>query len=144
MSVTARNPDQMRKLQQEVTALKVRVRSLEGERPGRKPMPMLATKQRDVCAVDPGSDSARCPYYSLYRYQHGCLGIRCRAKQHEAYERRKTARLAKKLAAQRAAKRAVRTVAKGLESKKTAAKRPAPAKKRVIRKTPVKPVAKAS
>ena len=136
--MAARTTDPMRKLQQDVTELKVRVRSLEAERPGRKPIPLVETKQRDVCAVDPDSDSARCPYASIYRYQNGCHGIRCRAKQHEAYERRKAARLAKKVAAQR-------LVAKALAkktTKKTTAKRPAAAAKRVIRKT--KPVAKAS
>jgi len=121
----------MRQLQRDVTDLQVRVQVLESERPGRKPMPMLATKQRDVCAVDPDSDSSHCEYASLYRYQHGCLGVRCRARQHEAYERRKVTRLAKK------------ALSRSLASKKTikkTAKAITPAKKRVVKKAPAKRV----
>lgn len=62
---------------------------VESERPGRKPKPMLALRQRDVCAIDPSRDSTTCPDASIYRYQTGCHGAACRLKQHNAYERRK-------------------------------------------------------
>jgi hypothetical protein len=87
-----KTPDPLKKLQQDVGALQIRVETLESERPGRKPKPLLAIKQRDVCAIDPDSDSTVCPFASIYRYQSGCHGTMCRQKQHEAYERRKSAR----------------------------------------------------
>jgi len=88
----AQTKDPIKKLQQDVGELRTRVQTLESERPGRKPKPLLAIKQRDVCAIDPDSDSTKCPFASIYRYQSGCHGAMCRQKQHEAYERRKAAR----------------------------------------------------
>jgi hypothetical protein len=81
--------DPIKDLQRDVGELKVRVQTLESERPGRKPKPMIAPKQRDVCAIEPGRDSTTCPDASIYRYQAGCWGALCRSKQHAAYERRK-------------------------------------------------------
>jgi hypothetical protein len=75
--------------EQRLTALEQRVEVLESERPGRKPRPLLAIRQRGVCGIDPTRDSGDCPDASIYRYQSGCHGDACRAKQHEAYERRK-------------------------------------------------------
>ena len=129
--MTQRKTDPLVQLQYDVTELKVRVRSLEAERPGRKPRPLIATKQFDVCALDPKRNSARCPDASIYRYQNGCHGAACRLMQHEAYERRKAARIARARKAAAAAKKVVSKVAP-------------PARKRVIKKTPAKKVAKAS
>jgi len=134
-----------------VTALQARVTSLESERPGRKPKPLLAYKQRDVCGLDPSRDSSTCPDSSIYRYQSGCWGAACRLRQHEAYERRKgNKEPAKKAVAKRPVKAPVKAVAVKVKppEKKTAAKRTsrptkAPAK-RVTRRTPTKQVAKAS
>jgi hypothetical protein len=81
--------DPIKVLQQDVGDLKARVQTLESERPGRKPKPMIAPKQRDVCAIEPERDSKTCPDASIYRYQAGCWGTLCRGKQHDAYERRK-------------------------------------------------------
>jgi hypothetical protein len=80
-------------IEQRVNALEQRMHVVESERPGRKPLPMLAIRQRDVCAVDPGRDSSTCPNASIYRYQSGCHGAACRMKQHLAYERRKNSKL---------------------------------------------------
>lgn len=80
-------------IEQRTAALEQRVAVLESERPGRKPKPMLAIRQRDVCALDPSLNTAAlsgaCTESSIYRYQSGCHGAACRLKQHNAYERRK-------------------------------------------------------
>src|SRR5215831_458651 len=122
MAVAQRKTDPLTQLQHDVTELKVRVRSLEAERPGRKPRPLIATKQLNVCAIDPSRDSTKCPDASIYRYQNGCHGAACRRMQHEAYERRKAARAA----------RTKKTTRKVAVAKKVAT----PIKKRVIKKTP--------
>jgi hypothetical protein len=115
---------------------------LEAERPGRKPLPLIAIRQRGVCAVEPDSDSSVCPYASIYRYQSGCHGNLCRQKQHEAYERRKgnhrgTAVPVKKAAVRKPAVK--KAPAKKAAPAKAATKRPAtPAKvvsKRASKKT---------
>ena len=46
---------------QRLDSLEQRVEVLESERPGRKPMPLLAIRQRGVCAVEPDSDSSGLP-----------------------------------------------------------------------------------
>ena len=68
-----------------VEALEERVAALEGERPGRKVMPILVTEQH-VCGVDPDSDSRTCPHASLYRRRKGCLGDACVQASTEYYE----------------------------------------------------------
>jgi hypothetical protein len=87
---------------QRLAALEQRVGVLESERPGRKPMPLLAVRQRGVCAINPDSDSKTCEFASIYRYQSGCHGDACRLKQHQAYERRKTRPPATKVSAKKA------------------------------------------
>lgn len=121
----AQTKDPIKKLQQDVGELRTRVETLESERPGRKPKPLLAIKQRDVCAIDPDSDSTKCPFASIYRYQSGCHGAMCRKKQHEAYERRKASRANGK--AVRTTTTSVKQIAKKVtkaSAKKTASKVP--------------------
>lgn len=77
-----------------VEALVKRVDALEANRPGRKAKPLIALRQDGVCAVSPEIDSSECPDASIFRYQQGCHGTRCKAKQHAAYERRKDAKAA--------------------------------------------------
>lgn len=59
-----------------VDDLAARVILLEGHRPGRKRRPIVVSRQ-GVCGVDPDSDSAVCPYASIYRRRIGCLGDGC-------------------------------------------------------------------
>jgi hypothetical protein len=129
----AQTKDPIKKLQQDMGALRTRVETLESERPGRKPKPLLAIKQRDVCAIDPDSDSSVCPWSSIYRYQSGCWGTLCRAKQHEAYERRKTARSNGKVKAVAVKVRPVRPTSS--TAKKIVAAAPV---KKIVKKTPAK------
>jgi hypothetical protein len=125
-TVAARK-DPIKQLEQDVGNLKVRVATLESERPGRKPRPLIAPKQRDVCAIEPDSDSTVCPYASIYRYQAGCWGTLCRLKQHDAYERRKDNRAAKKTVVKKAPVKKAVAVAKVPTKKVT--KKAAPAKR---------------
>jgi len=69
-------------LEDRIAALEARVAHLETERSGRKPLPIVVSKD-GVCGVDPDSDSSDCPYASLYRRQKGCKGIACKAKSSE-------------------------------------------------------------
>jgi len=79
-------------LRMELAALKARVETLEKARPGRKPLPIVISKEH-VCGVDPVSDSTKCPHASLYRRQMGCLGDACVTKSDSYYAaRRKAAR----------------------------------------------------
>ncbi len=73
-----------------LTALEERVESLEGERPGRKKLPIVVS-QEGVCGVDPGIDSASCPFASLYRRQKGCKGTACVTKSRAYHAGRKRA-----------------------------------------------------
>ena len=86
--------DPVKSLQRELQDFKSevgqRLATLESERPGRKPKPLLAYKERDICGIDPDRDSHGCPDASIYRYQSGCWGAECRLKQHQAYKRRQT------------------------------------------------------
>lgn len=68
--------------------LKARVESLEKERPGRKPLPIVVSEEH-VCGVDPDRDSATCPDASLYRRQKGCKGDRCVSISQEYYGARR-------------------------------------------------------
>jgi hypothetical protein len=73
-----------------ITNLTVRVETLEKERPGRKPLPVVVSEEH-VCGVDPSRDSATCPDASLYRRQQKCKGDRCVSISQEYYaERRAT------------------------------------------------------
>lgn len=72
-------------LESRVHSLEDRVAALEGERPGRKALPILVSEQ-GVCGVDPESDSTTCPHASLYRRRKGCLGAGCMQKSSEYYE----------------------------------------------------------
>lgn len=72
-----------------LSALEERVESLEGERPGRKKLPIVVS-QEGVCGVDPGTDSASCPFASLYRRQKGCKGTACVVKSREYHANRKS------------------------------------------------------
>jgi hypothetical protein len=71
------------------TAQEIRIATLESDRPGRKPIPLVATRQRGVCAVDPDRDSGACADASIYRYQRGCHGEACRGLPAAAYQRRR-------------------------------------------------------
>ena len=86
------SPEDTQALRYAVTALEQRVEALEASRPGRKAKPLVALRQDGVCAVSPDIDSAKCPDSSIFRYQQGCHGNACKAKQHAAYERRKAAK----------------------------------------------------
>jgi hypothetical protein len=66
-------------LEMRVARLEAQVTALQGERPGRKGLPILVKKD-GVCGVDPTSDSSSCPHASLYRRQKGCKGDACVAK----------------------------------------------------------------
>lgn len=68
-----------------LASLEDRVAALEGERPGRKALPILRS-ENGVCGVDPESDSTTCPHASLYRRRKGCLGVACTQKATEYYE----------------------------------------------------------
>ena len=68
-----------------VASLEDRVAALEGERPGRKALPIVVS-ERGVCGVDPESDSTTCPHASLYRRRKGCLGVGCTKKSSEYYD----------------------------------------------------------
>lgn len=68
-----------------VEALEERVAALEGERPGRKVLPTVATDDH-VCGVDPERDSTTCPDGSLYRRRKGCRGDACVQAANEYYE----------------------------------------------------------
>lgn len=63
-------------LEARVEALEKRVAALEGERPGRKALPILVSEDH-VCGVDPESDPTVCPYASLWRKRKGCRGDAC-------------------------------------------------------------------
>jgi hypothetical protein len=63
-------------LEARVDALEARVEALEGERPGRKLLPVIVSAP-GVCGVDPESDSTTCPHASLYRRRKGCKGTAC-------------------------------------------------------------------
>jgi hypothetical protein len=84
--------DPLKSLERTVVALTKRVETLESERPGRKALPLVAPREQGVCAVNPERDSATCTDASIYRYQMGCHGDACRAKQHAAYMRRREVR----------------------------------------------------
>jgi hypothetical protein len=86
--------DRLAASERRVIASESRITTLEGERPGRKPVPLVALRQRGVCAVDPDRDSATCAAASIYRYQQGCHGDACRALQAAAYRRRHSERTA--------------------------------------------------
>jgi hypothetical protein len=126
-----------------LSALEKRISVLESERPGRKPQPLLAIRQRGICGLDPSRDSAKCKESSIYRYQNGCHGDACREKQHKAYERRKLRKEAEAKKVERAKKRAAKKLeAQGVAVKattaapvKTPAKRTAAPAKRAPRKT---------
>jgi hypothetical protein len=54
-----------------------RVYDLEGKgQRGRQAKPILV-KEEGICGLDPESDSATCPYASIYRKQKGCKGTAC-------------------------------------------------------------------
>ena len=71
-----------------LSALEERVESLEGERPGRKKLPIMVSEE-GVCGVAPGTDSGSCPFASLYRRQKGCKGTACITKSREYHANRK-------------------------------------------------------
>ena len=72
-------------MESRVASLEGRVAALEGERPGRKALPIVVS-ERGVCGVDPESDSTTCPHASLYRRRKGCLGVGCTEKSSAYYE----------------------------------------------------------
>jgi hypothetical protein len=59
-----------------ISNLQTRVETLEKERPGRKPKPIVVSVAH-ICGVDPDRDSTTCPDASLYRRQKGCQGDAC-------------------------------------------------------------------
>lgn len=127
-------PEQNGDLRKKVASLEQRVETLESSRPGRKAKPMVALREKGVCAIDPDRDSATCEDASIFRYQLGCHGTACRGKQHESYERRKARKTAtaKKQPAKRttnAKKAPTKTAAKKAPVKKTVAKKTAAPRK---------------
>lgn len=72
-------------LQARVKALEERVAALEGERPGRKALPIVAFEP-GVCGVEPDRNSAVCPDASLYRRRKGCQGLACMQKAADYYD----------------------------------------------------------
>jgi len=72
-----------------VARLEAKVELLESERPGRKPKPIVVSVD-GVCGIDPERDSATCPDATLYRYQHGCKGTRCKKKNTDYYRTRRS------------------------------------------------------
>lgn len=64
--------------------LEARLDTLEGGRPGRKPLPIVVSEEH-VCGVDPERNSAKCKDASLYRRQKGCLGDACQKKYDDYY-----------------------------------------------------------
>ena len=67
----------MSDLADRVARLEAKVELLESERPGRKPKPIVVSIE-GVCGINPKQDSTTCPDASLYRYQHGCKGTKCK------------------------------------------------------------------
>lgn len=120
--MATKTADPVKTLQREVIALAKRVETLEAERPGRKAKPLVAVRQRGVCAIDPNRDSTTCEDASIYRYQMGCHGEACRARQHDAYERRKD-------------RRETKTAVSVRSTKKAAVKKQAAPSKKVTKKT---------
>ena len=72
-------------LEARVASIERKVAALEGERPGRKALPIIVSEM-GVCGVDPESDSTTCPHASLYRRRKGCLGVSCTAKAADYYD----------------------------------------------------------
>ena len=78
-----------RDVETRLARLEANVATLMGKRPGRRALPIVVSEE-GVCGVAPDTDSAECPYSSLYRRQKGCLGTACVTKSQEYYsERRK-------------------------------------------------------
>lgn len=69
-------------------SLEARIETLEKERPGRKPLPIVVSEEH-VCGIDPERDSTTCPDASLYRRQKGCKGDRCVAISKNYYDNRR-------------------------------------------------------
>jgi hypothetical protein len=101
--------DEIQKLRYELAAQNKRIEALEASRPGRKAKPLIALRQDGVCAVNPEIDSTTCEDSSIFRYQQGCHGTACKAKQHAAYERRKTAKAEAAAPVQKPKRRTVAT-----------------------------------
>lgn len=66
-----------------------RITSLEKERPGRKPVPILVSEE-GVCGIDPERDSKTCPDASIYRAQQKCKGTACTKIYREYYADRRS------------------------------------------------------
>ena len=79
--------DYERRVDQEarIKRLEAQVDQLNSSRPGRKRMPIVVS-HKDVCGVAPNTDSAGCPYASVYRRQQGCLGKACMAESSNYYK----------------------------------------------------------
>lgn len=127
-------------IEQRVDALEQRMHVVESERPGRKPRPMLAIRQRDVCALTPSLNtyekSIECPDASIYRYQSGCHGAACRLKQHNAYERRKDNKAVVVAPPRKRTSRTTTSPKTKPEVTKRAAKKAPPTKSAPARKAP--------
>lgn len=54
-----------------------RLNRLESARKGGRPAKKIQVKAEHVCGVAPLSDSATCPFASLYRRRQGCMGDAC-------------------------------------------------------------------
>lgn len=72
-------------LHERVAALEERVLKLEGERSGRKALPIV-TSEEGVCGIDPDCDSSKCELSSIYRHQQGCRGTACVEKTSQYYK----------------------------------------------------------
>jgi hypothetical protein len=76
-------------LVERVTALEARLDKIEKERKGGRPAKPILVKSEGVCGVEPGIDSATCPYATLYRRRQGCEGLACQRASAEYYRERK-------------------------------------------------------
>jgi len=105
-------------LEQAVEGHDQRIVSLEKERPGRKPVPILVSEE-GVCGVDPDRDSATCPDASIYRAQQKCKGTRCTKIYREYYaDRRNDKRKEVKVEIDRAAAKTAKKKAARKTTKK--------------------------
>jgi hypothetical protein len=67
-----------------LASLEARVEYLEGNRSGRRPLPIIVSVD-GICGAEPDIDSSTCPHASLYRRQKGCKGLACKREASEYY-----------------------------------------------------------
>ena len=75
----------IQQLERRIQQLEKDIEFLMKGRPGRKPLPILVSEP-GVCGIDPSRDSSKCPDATIYRYQKGCKGIACEARNRDYYQ----------------------------------------------------------